>query len=109
MMIALLIVMCATTIQSHKTVTTKTNPPFQMVTYDQGDIVCNFINTGHEWEPHYLREIDAIPVDRERYFLDIGAHVGWLSFYALNRGWKVVAFEPMRQNLEILNATLQLN
>lgn len=41
--------------------------------------------------------------------LDVGAHVGWFSLLAAAHGHRTTAIEPMRYNLELLNASLAIN
>lgn len=92
-----------------KAYTIVTTFDFNIVVYDNSDIVSNNIRNNIEWEPHYLREIDKLSIKNKRYFLDIGANIGWLSLYALSKGWNVIAFEPMRENYEMIKLSISLN
>jgi len=105
-MISLLILLSLVMVNSFRIINT-TN--FQIATYERDDIVSNIINNNGEWEPHFLREIDRVVENGGKYFLDIGAHIGYLSLYALSKGMTVVAFEPLNKNLELLSISLSLN
>lgn len=59
-------------------------------------------------EPHTIAWLNGL--DETDILWDIGANVGIYSLYAaLERGARVMAFEPMRENFEALQANVRLN
>jgi FkbM family methyltransferase len=47
-----------------------------------------------------------LPVDKTSYFVDIGANIGMYTMVMLAGGHKVLAFEPMQYNVELLAASI---
>lgn len=90
---------------------------FSIKVYDQNDIVSSEI-TREGWEndkikaltKHYLdySKDHGVPLS-DLTFVDIGANVGWFSLNMAALGVKVLAFEPMKENLDLLEASLKLD
>lgn len=80
-------------------------PPseFQIAIYDKNDIVSSSLRGGR-WE---LSTSDVF--GPPGHMMDIGANVGAYTFNLAKRGWNVTAFEPMKTNLAMMNATLCKN
>lgn len=81
------------------------------------DVVeCQFISRGiiekQSWEPHLQQLALAamqnanVPLHRTPYFLDIGANIGAYSMVLAAGGHRVLAFEPMQYNTELLAASV---
>lgn len=77
----------------------------QFNTYCTGQDGLSFtlINTGC-WEKLYLDCIGNILKngDRNNLVIDIGSHIGWYSKMATQLGYKVIAFEGDKENVEVL-------
>ncbi|EKX44524.1 hypothetical protein GUITHDRAFT_109643 [Guillardia theta CCMP2712] len=78
--------------------------PFKDGTYD---IVSNSVRLSGLWEPQESSIIQSLP--RPSFFVDIGANIGWHSLLALSLGHRVVAFEPLHSNVNLLQHSLCLN
>lgn len=85
--------------------------PFLMVVYPfkdgTYDIVSNSVRLSGLWEPQESSIIQSLP--RPSFFVDIGANIGWHSLLALSLGHRVVAFEPLHSNVNLLQHSLCLN
>lgn len=85
--------------------------PFLIAVYrpqpDVYDIVSNAIRTQGFWEPRESGIIEDLP--QESFFVDIGANIGWYTLLALSLGHRVLAFEPMSDNVQLLRHSLCLN
>jgi FkbM family methyltransferase len=96
-------------------ITTKTIPPFQLGVYPGDDIVSNRIQSDGIWEKAVLAEVwtDLVQptggVSNPRVFVDIGANVGFFTIYAAMMGARVVAFEPLKQNVDLVKFSACLN
>ena len=84
---------------------------------DRNNAVDWQIHTSGVWEPESIERLFAL-VEKERaycpdgaVFLDVGAHWGFYSLLALQKGWfeRIVAFEPDPENYAQLQANLFLN
>jgi FkbM family methyltransferase len=72
---------------------------------------------GSETIPLVVRElnrgeygINSINLNRDDIFLDVGANIGIVSIYVAKKfGCKVIAFEPMSENVENFKANIKLN
>ena len=97
--------------QRHTVVPATAECPFLIAVYRPGagvyDIVSNAIRVQGFWEPRESGIIEDLPQDS--FFVDIGANIGWYSLLALSLGHRVLAFEPMRNNVELLRQSLCLN
>jgi len=80
--------------------------PFQMAVYAKDDIVSDSICKTGTWE---LLEKDMAAFGPVGHALDIGANVGFYSLALANRGWNVIAFEPMAANNALMEATMCRN
>lgn len=58
---------------------------------------------------NFIAVIDYVCVNGGEYFLDIGANLGYLSFYALSKGMKVIIIEFRPEKLELLSISIRLN
>jgi FkbM family methyltransferase len=90
---------------------------FAIEIYRNNDIVSNAIKNSYVgWEldtVHTLNDIfqeyskkHDIPLANLT-FVDIGANIGWLSLNMAALGAKVIAFEPMQENIKLLKSTLK--
>lgn len=89
---------------------------FTLYAFIKGDIVSDIVRKNHLWEPE--ESIQAVyAIDRymslkniknrnEVTFLDVGAQIGWFTMLIGSRGYKVVLFEPMKENEYILRRSL---
>ena len=48
-------------------------------------------------------------VEKDEVWLDLGGNIGTFSVYALNKGAKVITYEPEPDNIQLLNDNLKLN
>jgi FkbM family methyltransferase len=80
------------------------------------DIVCTAIRGGG-WELNKVRELNNYFINYSKKhnvplsdltFIDIGANVGWFSLSLAALGVKVLAFEPMQENIELIRKSLKL-
>lgn len=89
---------------------------FAICAYEDNDIVSNAIkNSWSSWETDTVKELNTIFKDYSAAnkiplanltFIDIGAHIGWLSLNMAALGVNVIAFEPMVENAKLLKSTL---
>lgn len=89
---------------------------FSIEVYKRNDIVSDMIRSPQSWEQDtvlklnsYFREYSSkhsIPLSNLT-FIDIGAHVGWFALNMAALGVQVIAFEPMQQNIELINKSLR--
>jgi len=89
---------------------------FSIEVYRFNDIVSNAIQ-GDGWEYGSLLALNDYFTDyslehnislNELTFIDIGANVGWYSFNMAALGVKVLAFEPMVENIELIQKSLKM-
>ena len=95
-----------------KVVAAVSNCPFLIAVYDKVegadvDIVSSAIRMSGFWEPRETGMIADLP--QGSLVVDIGANIGWHTLVALSLGHRVIAFEPMIGNLELLEHSLCLN
>jgi FkbM family methyltransferase len=95
-------------------ITTTTTPPFQLAVYSHDDIVSNRIRSDGVWEAAVLTEVRTNLVQRGELFkpmvfVDIGANVGFFTIYAASLGAHVIAFEPLKQNVELIKVSACIN
>ncbi len=92
---------------------------FPMYVYSDKDEVSASILRYGEWEgestniffgavDHYVRS-KSIRDRKSLTFLDIGAHVGWYALGMAAKGFRVIGFEPMKENLYVLRKSICLN
>ena len=84
--------------------------------YKKNDIVSGSIVRG-QWEGRIVNQISnvftsystkhSIPLSQLT-FIDIGANVGWFTLSIAALGVQVLAFEPMQQNIDLLQSSLDL-
>eukprot|EP00980_Cylindrotheca_fusiformis_P006344 scaffold1356_cov123-Cylindrotheca_fusiformis.AAC.25 len=90
--------------------------PFSIELYRRNDIVSEMIRSLETWEPELLYKLNSyfedysfkhkIPLSNLT-FIDIGANVGWFAFNMAALGVKVIAFEPMQRNIDLINKSLK--
>lgn len=91
-------------------VTTKTDPPFEIAVYASNDIVSDRIRERGIWEEAIVQDIkEHLSPLGPRLFVDVGANIGFFTIYAAVLGSHVVAFEPLRDNADLLKANVCLN
>ncbi len=93
--------------------------PFQMYVHSAGDIVSSFILRNRVWEGGEVRCLTAALEgyvkrkgirDRSSLtFLDIGAQIGWYTLGIGLKGYRVIAFEPMKANWYMARKSLCMN
>ena len=74
------------------------------------DIVSNTISTHRSWMPQQTKFISLLLKNsptKPAVFLDIGANIGWFTLVMSVLGHKVIAIEPMTNNVELMRASLQ--
>mmetsp|Transcript_29700 Transcript_29700/g.43479 ORF Transcript_29700/g.43479 Transcript_29700/m.43479 type:complete len:188 (+) Transcript_29700:336-899(+) len=59
------------------------------------------------WARRESAQLNALPADS--LFVDVGANVGWHSLVALSLGHRVIAFEALSANVQLINHSLCLN
>lgn len=79
---------------------------FQMAVYVAADIVSQSICSSGTWE---LQQTDISDLGKPGRALDIGANVGFYSLVLAASGWNVTAFEPMKTNTELIEASMCAN
>ena len=91
---------------------------FEMFVYKSGDIVSNVIIFSHRWERGLTDSIlNALEFysqkkkleNKDIYFIDVGANVGWYSFFIGKYGYKILSFEANKVNNYILYKNYCLN
>ena len=91
---------------------------FDMYLYNNEDIVSNGIKTSKSWEKAETKKILSVLQsysslkkikNEDIYLLDIGANVGWYTFFLGKYGYKILSFEPSNLNIYILRKTYCLN
>ena len=94
------------------------NISFEMYVYISDDYVSDSISGSGSWESSSMRKIinclnyysqKKKLSKKEITVLDIGANVGWYSFYLANDGYKLYSFEVSRINSYILKKNFCLN
>ena len=89
-----------------------------MFVYKSGDIVSNVIISSHRWERGLTDSIlNALEFysqkkkleNKDIYFIDVGANVGWYSFFIGKYGYKILSFEANKVNNYILYKNYCLN
>ena len=94
------------------------NKKYEMYIYKKNDGVSNNIIKKKNWEEaptnnllkglnYYKNKYNIKPEDS--YILDIGANIGWYSFYLGKSGYKILSFEPSLINAYILKKNYCLN
>jgi len=88
---------------------------FAIEIYSGGDIVSNAIK-GHGWDMNKIEKFNEyfmnystennIPLS-DLTFIDIGSNVGWFTFNMAALGVNVLAFEPMQENIDLINKSLR--
>lgn len=79
---------------------------FEMAVYNSADIVSQSICSTGTWE---LQQNDISDLGTPGRALDIGANVGFYSLVLAASGWNVTAFEPMKANTELIEASMCAN
>ena len=99
--------------------------PLQVYVYEGGDIVSNEIRDTGTWEQSELDDVMStlekggqqevgsagasaaeVPSPRKGLLLDIGANIGWYTLNAAAAGHDVIAFEPFRPNVALIQRGL---
>jgi len=90
---------------------------FSIAVYRDRDIVSNSIQGLGGWESTQISALNSYFQDYSREhniplsdltFIDIGANVGWYTLNMAALGVKVLAFEPMQDNINLLKRSLAL-
>ena len=74
------------------------------------DIVSNAIANSGSWMPHQTKFISLLlgnASSKPAVFLDIGANIGWFTLAMSALGHKVIAIEPMCNNVALMRASLE--
>lgn len=74
------------------------------------DIVSESVAQTQSWMPQQTKLISLILADapaQPAVFLDIGANIGWFTLVMVVLGHKVIAIEPMENNVKLLQESLQ--
>lgn len=79
-------------------------PAFDMAVYAASDIVSNQICMHGHWEMSNMAELG--PPGKA---LDVGGNVGYYSLSLAAAGWTVTTFEPLSQNVALIEASLCRN
>ncbi len=89
---------------------------FTINVFKDNDIVSEFAARPNGWEPHITEEITStlktysdkhsIPLS-DLTFVDIGANVGWFTMNMAAFGANVIAFEPMQDNIDLIQKSLE--
>jgi FkbM family methyltransferase len=88
---------------------------FSIEVYRRNDIVSEVVRSPQSWDQDianmnsYFKEYSSkhnIPLANLT-FIDIGANIGWFSLNMAALGVQVIAFEPMQQNIDLFNQSLQ--
>lgn len=82
----------------------KNLPPYWMAAREKEDALSSTVCMMGYWEVDDLSDFGA-----PGHMLDIGANLGYYTMAFAHGGWKVTAFEPMLDNLALLNASLCRN
>lgn len=83
-----------------------------MALIDEDDLVSNFVASEGYWEirdPQELARQSGFVLPAEGTLLDIGANLGYYTLLFANKGYKVIAVEPMTHNRLALEASLCMN
>jgi FkbM family methyltransferase len=81
-----------------------------MAVYATGDIVSGEIAGSNVWEREVTEDFLRVATDhREMAVLDVGANIGWYTFALASNGFRVFAFEPFRQNVNLMRLTACAN
>eukprot|EP00123_Amoebidium_parasiticum_P005543 comp167159_c0_seq1/m.49498 comp167159_c0_seq1/g.49498 ORF comp167159_c0_seq1/g.49498 comp167159_c0_seq1/m.49498 type:complete len:431 (-) comp167159_c0_seq1:18-1310(-) len=88
-------------------------PSFHMAIHSPHDDVVSGWAANGEWELAIVKalfqQLTNTTYMEGKIFVDIGANIGWYTLIALARGYRVVAFEPMPQNIQLLKHSVCLN
>ena len=94
------------------------NKIYDMYVFSGSDAVSRSIIKRKKWEGHStLKILEALNFytnktkskNGELYILDIGANIGWYSFYLGKYGYNIMSFEPSERNFYILKKNYCLN
>ena len=98
---------------------TSTVPAFKMCTHPRGTDtqVSAVLHKTGVWSPGRLDTLsgalpsvtDGMDMPERTLVVDVGANIGFFSLLATSRGYDVIAFEPARQNVVRLLASLTAN
>ena len=91
---------------------------YDMIIFLDSDAVSNSIAKSKNWESYStLKILEALNFytnkthlkNEDLYILDIGANIGWYSFYLGKYGYNIMSFEPTERNFYILKKNYCLN
>lgn len=88
--------------KSIKCVFSKTNPPFPVCVYDisRDRYISAALLSSGIWEPYITKVFQiALRLHPDASVIDIGANIGYYSFLAAGSGHKVIAVEPIPENV----------
>ncbi len=96
---------------------TNNGQPFSINLWGYSDIVSGEIQRGNSWEQDKIDYLNnffikysqehSVPLSKLT-FVDIGANVGWYTMNIAALGVNVLAFEPMQENIELMEKTLKM-
>ncbi|CAJ1445247.1 unnamed protein product [Effrenium voratum] len=84
----------------------------KMAVLGENDIISQSLFKNHHWEVTSLEEMAAMArttLPESGTFLHIGANLGYYSLLFADRGFQVLAIEPMARNQQALEGSLCLN
>ena len=91
---------------------------FDMFVYKNNDYISNKIFSVHQWETQNTKKIiKALDYyskkkkleNKDIYMLDIGANIGWFTYFFGKYGYKIISFEASKINNYILYKNYCLN
>jgi FkbM family methyltransferase len=94
------------------------NKKYNMFVYKSSDRVSETIKLRKNWEGGYtIKIMNALNYFEKKkslkkgeiYILDLGANIGWYSFYLGKYGYKIISFEPDPINYYILKKNFCIN
>jgi len=94
------------------------NKSYYINIFSSSDVVSSSIRKIKRWEgSSTLKLLEALNFYKNKtklknedlYILDIGANIGWYSFYLGKNGYKIMSFEPTERNFYILRKNYCLN
>ena len=94
------------------------NKSYYMYIFSSSDVVSSSIRKIKSWEEYStLKLLEALSFYKNKtnlknedlYILDIGANIGWYSFYLGKNGYNIISFEPTERNFYILRKNYCLN
>ena len=94
------------------------NHTFNIFIYKENDIISESIHNNGVWNAdvshNFLSSLNFFSIKKNLskdnvYFIDIGANIGWYSYFLGNSGYQVLSFEPSKFNNYVLKKNYCLN